>query len=109
MTLPGAPCRLRDIIPAMPYVLLPSRESGERVSEFSRSRARLLTETARRTTFDHVAGIKEPAQELKEIVALINNREKLKRLGGSHPARRVLVGPPGTGKGKNSDWFISAG
>jgi ATP-dependent Zn protease len=72
-------------------------KSGERVSEFSRSGARLLTETARHTTFDDVAGIEEPAKSSKRLSSLLTSAE-IAAARWPRPVRRVLVGPPGTGK-----------
>jgi cell division protease FtsH len=69
-----------------------------RAIPFGTSRARLLAETARRTTFDDVAGIEEVAQELKEIVQFLCERDRLLRLGGRIPRGVLLVGPPGNGK-----------
>jgi ATP-dependent Zn protease len=76
----------------------PGRRSGERALPFGGSRARLLAQTARRTTFDDIAGIDEAAQELKEIVQFLSERDRLLRLGGHIPRGVLLVGPPGNGK-----------
>jgi cell division protease FtsH len=83
---------------AIRHDLAPGRRSGERAIPFGRSRARLLAQTARRTTFDDVAGMEEAAHELKEIVQLLSERDSLLRLGGHIPRGVLLVGPPGNGK-----------
>ncbi len=77
---------------------VPGQRSGEGAIPFGTSRARLLAETASRTTFDDVAGIEEVAQELKEIVQFLCERDRLLRLGDRIPRGVLLVGPPGNGK-----------
>ena len=54
--------------------------------------------TAKKVTFDDVAGIDEAENELVEIVDFLQNPEKYTRLGGSAPKGVLLVGAPGTGK-----------
>ncbi|MBC6406678.1 MAG: ATP-dependent metallopeptidase FtsH/Yme1/Tma family protein [Rhodobacteraceae bacterium] len=65
---------------------------------FGKSKARMLTETQVRVTFDDVAGIDEAKEELEEIVEFLRNPQKFSRLGGKIPKGALLVGPPGTGK-----------
>jgi cell division protease FtsH len=65
---------------------------------FGKSRARLLTETQGRITFDDVAGIDEAKSELQEVVEFLKDPQKFQRLGGKIPKGALLVGPPGTGK-----------
>ena len=65
---------------------------------FGQSRARLLTQTSRRITFEDVAGIEEAEEELTEIVQYLKDPTKFQRLGGKVPKGVLLVGPPGTGK-----------
>ncbi len=68
------------------------------VMGFGKSKARMLTEDARRVTFEDVAGIDEAKQELEEVVDFLREPQKFQRLGGSIPKGVLLVGPPGTGK-----------
>ena len=63
-----------------------------------KSKARLLTETSGRVTFDDVAGVDEAKEELSEIVDFLKNPIKYTKLGGKMPTGALLVGPPGTGK-----------
>ena len=65
---------------------------------FGKSKARLLTETAGRITFDDVAGVDEAKQEVEEVVDFLKDPQKFQRLGGKIPKGCLLVGPPGTGK-----------
>ena len=64
---------------------------------FGKSRAKLLTESHGRVTFDDVAGVDEAKSDLTEIVEFLRDPGKFQRLGGRIP-RGLLVGPPGTGK-----------
>jgi cell division protease FtsH len=65
---------------------------------FGKSRAKLLTESHGRVTFDDVAGVDEAKQDLTEIVEFLRDPGKFQRLGGRIPRGVLLVGPPGTGK-----------
>ena len=49
-------------------------------------------------TFDDVAGLEEPKEEVAEVVEFLKNPKKFTRLGGTLPKGVILVGPPGTGK-----------
>jgi cell division protease FtsH len=51
-----------------------------------------------KTTFEDVAGVDEAVEELKEIVAFLENPKKYQRLGGRIPKGVLLLGPPGCGK-----------
>jgi cell division protease FtsH len=69
-----------------------------RAMAFGKSRARLLSENARRVTFADVAGIEEAKEELREIVDFLRDPRKFTRLGGRIPKGVLLMGSPGTGK-----------
>jgi cell division protease FtsH len=74
-------------------------QSGSRgAMGFGKSKARLLTETKGRITFEDVAGIDEAKEELAEIVEFLKDPGKFQRLGGKIPKGALLIGPPGTGK-----------
>jgi cell division protease FtsH len=51
-----------------------------------------------KTTFNDVAGVDEAVEELREIVAFLENPKKYQRLGGRIPKGVLLLGPPGCGK-----------
>jgi cell division protease FtsH len=54
--------------------------------------------TTPKTTFKDVAGLDETVEELREVVEILSNPEKYRKLGGEVPRGFLLVGPPGTGK-----------
>ena len=69
-----------------------------RAMGFGKSKAKLLTETQGKVTFEDVAGVDEAKEDLQEIVEFLRDPQKFQRLGGRIPRGVLLVGPPGTGK-----------
>jgi cell division protease FtsH len=65
---------------------------------FGRSKAKLLTESRGKITFNDVAGIDEAKEEVEEIVEFLRDPRKFRRLGGKIPKGALLIGPPGSGK-----------
>ena len=65
---------------------------------FGRSKAKLLTESRGKITFNDVAGIDEAKEEVEEIVDFLKDPRKFRRLGGKIPKGALLIGPPGSGK-----------
>jgi len=65
---------------------------------FGKSKAKLLSETRGRITFNDVAGIDEAKEEVEEIVEFLRDPRKFRRLGGKIPKGALLIGPTGTGK-----------
>jgi len=74
------------------------QSGGGKAMSFGKSRARLLTESSQRVTFEDVAGVEESKTELEEIIEFLREPKKFTRLGGRIPKGVLLVGPPGTGK-----------
>ena len=62
---------------------------------FGKSRAKLLTETQGKITFEDVAGVDEAKQDLEEIVEFLRDPGKFQRLGGKYSARRAAGRPSG--------------
>jgi cell division protease FtsH len=71
---------------------------GGKAMQFGKSKARLLSESAKKVTFEDVAGADEAKEELEEIVQFLKSPKKVTRLGGRIPKGVLLMGPPGTGK-----------
>jgi cell division protease FtsH len=71
---------------------------GGKALSFGKSRARLMSDTQEKVTFEDVAGIDEAKEELSEVVDFLRDPKKFTRLGGRIPKGVLLMGPPGTGK-----------
>ena len=71
---------------------------GGKAMSFGKSRAKLLTESQGKITFEDVAGIEEAKEELEEIINFLKDPKKFTKLGGRIPKGVLLMGPPGTGK-----------
>lgn len=71
---------------------------GGKALSFGKSRARLLSDSLGKVTFQDVAGIDEAKEELGEVVEFLKEPKKFTRLGGRIPKGVLLMGSPGTGK-----------
>ncbi|HEY8346023.1 MAG TPA: ATP-dependent zinc metalloprotease FtsH [Symbiobacteriaceae bacterium] len=80
------------------FIMQQTQGSGNRVMQFGRSRARLVTDDRKRVTFDDVAGIDEVKEELVEIVDFLKHPKRYLELGARIPKGILLYGSPGTGK-----------
>ncbi|MBC8484765.1 MAG: ATP-dependent zinc metalloprotease FtsH, partial [Bacteroidetes bacterium] len=101
---------LTPILGALPWILIivfwivimrrmQSGGGGTRgIFSFGKSKAKLLSETAIKVTFNDVAGTDEAKEELSEIIEFLKTPAKFQKLGGKIPRGVLLLGPPGTGK-----------
>ncbi len=73
---------------------------GGNIFNVGKSKAQLFDKdsTAKKVTFNDVAGLEEAKVEIMEIVDFLKNPQKYTNLGGKIPKGALLVGPPGTGK-----------
>ena len=71
---------------------------GNRIMQFGKSKARLVTKETPTVTFDDVAGVDEAVEELREIKDFLAEPAKFQAVGARIPKGVLLYGPPGTGK-----------
>src|SRR5919198_4299980 len=71
---------------------------GNRVMNFGKSRARLVTKDMPKVTFKDVAGVDEAVEELVEVKDFLENPTKFQAMGAKIPKGVLLYGPPGSGK-----------
>ena len=83
-------------------VIMRRMQSGgggsKNIFSFGKSKAKLLSESATKVTFQDVAGADEAKEELSEIIEFLKTPAKFQKLGGKIPRGVLLLGPPGTGK-----------
>lgn len=81
--------------------LFMNRQSGggnNKMMNFGKSHAKMMSPDAKRVTFKNVAGLEEEKDDLKEIVDFLKEPKKYLQVGARIPKGVLLVGPPGTGK-----------
>ncbi|MBB2900822.1 cell division protease FtsH [Kineococcus radiotolerans] len=71
---------------------------GNRVMQFGKSKAKMMTKDTPKTTFADVAGADEAVEELHEIKEFLQDSSKFLAVGAKIPKGVLLYGPPGTGK-----------
>jgi len=95
------------VLPAVVFVALwyfVIRKVGEQqvlgggLMAIGKSKAKVAVEKDIKVTFEDVAGVDEAKDELKEVVAFLEDPSAYGRLGAHIPKGVLLVGPPGTGK-----------
>jgi cell division protease FtsH len=74
------------------------QSGGNKAMSFGKSKAKLLSGSAKKVTFKDVAGVDEAKVELHEIIEFLKEPQKFTKLGGKIPKGVLLMGPPGTGK-----------
>ncbi|MCB9797939.1 MAG: ATP-dependent zinc metalloprotease FtsH, partial [Alphaproteobacteria bacterium] len=86
------------LIAFMVFMMRQLQVGGGKAMNFGKSKAKLLSDSGRRVTFEDVAGCDEAKEELEEIIQFLKDPRKFTRLGGRIPKGVLLMGPPGTGK-----------
>jgi cell division protease FtsH len=71
---------------------------GNKVMQFGKSKAKLVSKESPKVTFDDVAGSDEAVEELEEIKDFLKEPAKFQAVGARIPKGVLLYGPPGTGK-----------
>ncbi len=79
------------------YMMQQTQGGGNKVMQFGKSKARLVTDD-KKFTFKDVAGADEVKEELEEIVEFLKTPRKFNEIGAKIPKGVLLFGPPGTGK-----------
>ncbi len=80
------------------FMMQQTQGGGNRVMQFGKSRARLVSDEKKKITFDDVAGADEVKEELQEVVEFLKFPKRFNELGAKIPKGVLLFGPPGTGK-----------
>lgn len=79
------------------YFMMKQNGGGGKYTSFGKANMKNQA-SARKATFDDVAGAEEEKQELEEIVDFLKHPAKYKEIGAKVPKGVLLLGPPGTGK-----------
>lgn len=82
------------------FMFRQARTGVSQAFDFTKARAKLFgaENQKERVTFKDVAGLKEPKEELEEVVDFLKNPNKYLQIGAKIPRGVLLTGPPGTGK-----------
>jgi cell division protease FtsH len=80
------------------WIMNNSQAGGNRVMNFGKTRAKMVSKEAPKVTFKDVAGVDEAVEELVEIKDFLENPAKFQSVGAKIPKGVLLYGPPGSGK-----------
>ncbi|MFG6402228.1 MULTISPECIES: ATP-dependent zinc metalloprotease FtsH [unclassified Microbacterium] len=80
------------------FLLSSAQGGGNKVMQFGKSRAKLVSKESPTVTFQDVAGADEAIEELSEIKDFLKEPAKFQAVGARIPKGVLLYGPPGTGK-----------
>ncbi|GAB3142795.1 ATP-dependent zinc metalloprotease FtsH [Marisediminicola antarctica] len=80
------------------FLLSRMQGGGNKVMQFGKSKAKLVSKETPQVTFDDVAGADEAIEELREIKDFLKEPAKFQAVGARIPKGVLLYGPPGTGK-----------
>jgi len=80
------------------FLFMRMQGGGNRVMQFGKSKAKLVSKESPKVTFDDVAGSDEAVEELQEIKDFLKEPAKFQAVGARIPKGVLLYGPPGTGK-----------
>jgi cell division protease FtsH len=80
------------------FIMNQTQGGGNRVMQFGKSKARLLSGEEVKVTFKDVAGAEEAKEEMAEVVEFLKNPQKFIQIGAKIPKGVLLYGAPGTGK-----------
>ena len=80
------------------WMLSSMQGGGNKVMQFGKSRAKLISKDTPQVTFADVAGSDEAVEELHEIKDFLTDASRFQAVGARIPKGVLLYGPPGTGK-----------
>ncbi|MFC6356758.1 ATP-dependent zinc metalloprotease FtsH [Luethyella okanaganae] len=87
------------LIGAFFWIMLSGMQGGgNKIMQFGKSKAKLVSKESPKVTFDDVAGADEAIEELEEIKDFLKEPAKFQAVGARIPKGVLLYGPPGTGK-----------
>jgi len=81
------------------WIMFRGAKGGQnQVMNFGRSSIKMSAPVGTKVTFKDVAGLREPKQELEEIVDFLKSPKKFLDMGAKIPRGVLLMGGPGSGK-----------
>ncbi|MFB3099505.1 MAG: ATP-dependent metallopeptidase FtsH/Yme1/Tma family protein, partial [Acidimicrobiia bacterium] len=77
------------------FLMYQLQGGGNKVMQFGKSKAKLVTKDQPKVTFEDLAGIDEAVEELEEIKEFLEQPQKFRAMGAKIPKGVLLYGPPG--------------